>query len=371
MNIKNFDTLISKTILKRGYDYFRKGQVVSLLEYKNLKFKAQVEGTYNYSVTVNINEEKEIIKSTCNCPFDWGNFCKHEAAVFYALQASLNDEEKNIGKEGLTLKQFLKNKSKEEIIQLILKVSYKNNLLYPQLLEEQKKLEYSIESTEKNIQYYIDLAKTNDVINSSKVLVALEGVYLTLDHVKLMLKNSQYRHAIEFSSLCLKHTLKYLSSAEDTSGEIKAIIERILSYIEEATRKGIKEWTSKEKNIVFKEIMNEASQKGLDGGSDWHYSLLKTSVYFCSDKKLRRELSDVLESLIEPLRSESWEDKYYRGKLKEIQLKIISQNDDIEAYEEFLLVNLSDSNIRDQAILYSLKNKYFQQELQLKIDHKT
>lgn len=368
MNIKNFESIISKTILKRGLNYFRQGQVVSLLEYTNLKFQAEVEGTYNYSVTVNMNDKKEIIDSTCNCPFDWGNYCKHEAAVYYALREDLNNQDKKTKKENLTLQQLLKTKNKEELIQLILEVSSKNNRVYTQFLEADKKIKNSIESAEKIIHYHLDQAITNGAIKSSKVVVALEGLNLALDQVKLMLETSDFEKAVGFGLLSFKHGLKILSYADDSSGETKSVIERSLLSIEEATKEGVKKWNVQEKNIVFKEIINVATQKRIGEWSDSHFYLLKTTVYFCTNMKLKDQLKNVLESLLEQIISDSWEDKYFRGKLKELELTIISQTDDIKIFEEFLLANLSDSNIRNQAILHSLKKKDFQQVLQLKID---
>lgn len=368
MIIKNFETEITNTILKRGRDYFRHEHVVNIYERTDMNWQAEVEGTYNYTVAIELNEVEEIIDSSCNCPYDWERYCKHEAAVFFALREILNNQRKNVEKETITFQRHLQTKSKEELIQLILDLSLNNSRIHNELLHEMEQSENETNTAEELIIYHIDKAKNNGFINSGKVLEALEGVYLALDQVKGMVKSAKYGPATELSLVSLKHAVCVLSYADDSSGDIGGVIERSLSYLEEAAKKGVKNWSRKEKNTVFFKIINEATDKQLDSWTDWHFHLLTTGVYFCTEAKLRTQLNNVLESLLGQVTSESWEDKYSRGKLKAIQLEIISQSKDTKAIEEFLLGNLTDSNIRDQAILYSLDKKDFQQVLQLKIE---
>ena len=368
MNIKNFETGITNVILKRGRDYFRRGHVVNLYEKTDMNWRAEVDGTYKYAVVIELNEDGEVMDSSCDCPYDWEKYCKHEAAVFFALQEVINDQRKTVKKETATLQQLLQTKNKEELIQLILDLSSNNSRIYNQLLREENQLENDVKSVEKIILYHIDKAKDNGFINYSKVLEALEGVYLALDQVKEMLEASQYEPAIELSLVSLKHTVGVLNNADDSSGDIGGVIENSLWYIEEAVKKGVRNWSRKEKNTVFSKVINEATDNQLDGWADWRYHLLTTGVYFCTEPRIKTQLNKVLESLLGQIKNKSWEDKYNRGKLKAIQFKVISQSKDTEAIEEFLLANLADSNIRNQAILYSLDKREFQQVLQLKIE---
>ena len=220
MNIKNFETGITNIILKRGRDYFRHGHVVNLFEQTVMNWQAEVEGTYKYAVAVELNDAGEIINSFCNCPYDWEKYCKHEAAVFFALQEVLNTQRKNVEKETMTLQQLLQTKDKEELIQLILDLSSNNSRVYNELLHEKNQLKNDVKSVEKLILYHIDKAKDDGFINYSKVLEALEGVYLALDQVRGMLKVSQFESAIELSLVSLKHTVGVFSYADDSSGEI-------------------------------------------------------------------------------------------------------------------------------------------------------
>lgn len=367
MNIKNFETGMTNVILKRGRDYFRRGHVVNLYEKTDMNWRAEVEGTYKYTVVIELNENEEVIDSSCDCPYDWEKYCKHEAAVFFTLQEVLNGQRKTVKKEIATLQQLLQTKNKEELIQLILDLSSNNSRIYNELLREENQPENDVKSVEKLILYHIDKAKDDGSINYSKVLEALEGVYLALDQAKEMLVASQYESAIELSLVSLKHTVGILSYADDSSGDIGGVIENSLSYIEEAAKKGVRNWSRNEKSAVFSKVINEATDNQLDGWTDWRYRLLTTGVHFCTEPRIKTQLNKVLESLLGQIKNESWEDKYNRGKLKSIQFKVISQSKDTEAIEEFLLANLADSNVRNQAILYSLDKREFQQVLQQEI----
>ena len=368
MDIKNFETGITNVILKRGRDYFRHGHVVNLFEKSVMNWQAEVEGTYEYAVAIELNDAGEIIESSCNCPYDWEKYCKHEAAVFFALQEVLNGQRKKVNKEMTTLQQLLQMKSREELIQLILDLSLNNSRIYDELLLEVEQPKNKTSNVEELIIYHIEKSKEIGFINYNEVLEALEGVYLALDQVKGMIKESQYEPAIEISLVSLKHAVGVLGYADDSSGDIGGVIEYSLSYVEEAAKKGVKNWSRKEKNTVFSKIIDEATDKQLDGWTDWRFHLLTTAVNFCTESKLRTELNKVLEMLLGQVKNETWEDKYNRGKLKEIQLKIIILSKDTRAIEDFLLDNLEDSNIRDKAILYSLEKREFQQLLQQKID---
>lgn len=71
----------------RGYDYYRKENVVSVTPDKEVgvyKAKVQGSGTEPYDVSLNIVHPR---KTTCNCPFASGTskICKHSVAAYFTL----------------------------------------------------------------------------------------------------------------------------------------------------------------------------------------------------------------------------------------------------------------------------------------------
>ncbi|MGN0593457.1 MAG: SNF2-related protein [Ruminococcus sp.] len=92
MNIKNFESSISTKIVQRGKSYFQKKQIVSLENTEKGCYTAQVQGTQLYHVSVKISGSGEITEAHCDCPFEHGKYCKHMAAVFFAVKKRFEKE---------------------------------------------------------------------------------------------------------------------------------------------------------------------------------------------------------------------------------------------------------------------------------------
>lgn len=88
--IRAWRNLFRPHILERGLDYYEAGEVVSLEETIN-GYKAVVNGTEEYSVEIEVSGDN-IQDMFCDCPYaDDGNYCKHMAAVLYAIEDGTGD----------------------------------------------------------------------------------------------------------------------------------------------------------------------------------------------------------------------------------------------------------------------------------------
>lgn len=87
MHIKRFEEYVSQKILDRGFYYYEQDLVTELEQIEQGVFQAVVWGSTTYDVYVKINQES-IVEHSCSCPYDWGDICKHEVAVFYYLRDS-------------------------------------------------------------------------------------------------------------------------------------------------------------------------------------------------------------------------------------------------------------------------------------------
>ncbi len=82
LTLDNFETLIEPKILQRGADYFRTGSVIKIQKVADDEFSAWVMGSRDYNVLVKLNDS-QVVNYECDCPYDWGDICKHIAAVLY------------------------------------------------------------------------------------------------------------------------------------------------------------------------------------------------------------------------------------------------------------------------------------------------
>ncbi len=85
MNLKNFEIQIERKIVERGLDYYKSGDIRKLEKVGANEFSAIVFGTEKYTVYVKTNDGA-IVEHECDCPFDYGDVCKHKVAIFYAIR---------------------------------------------------------------------------------------------------------------------------------------------------------------------------------------------------------------------------------------------------------------------------------------------
>lgn len=173
----NYD-YFTKTIQERGKQYFQQNRVFSI-DQKNNKYSALILGTEPYHVVLTLDANDNITKASCNCPYARDGYrCKHEAALYYALEERL-----------------LKNNSQfmdvKQIYKKCRRVAYNDFTLNAKFMKEFK--DY--------INIITMLNKTNilDITNYQKVLDDL--VQLTYPNGY---KNSLYNKAFQTYTKLMK-----------------------------------------------------------------------------------------------------------------------------------------------------------------------
>lgn len=83
--IKNFRKDIRPVVLQRAQEYLDNGKVGKITQTEEGCYHATVKGTQNYKVNIKLNGEK-IIKTECDCPYEYSGLCKHIAAVLLSLE---------------------------------------------------------------------------------------------------------------------------------------------------------------------------------------------------------------------------------------------------------------------------------------------
>lgn len=121
MEVKNIDKYFSYDILRRGYDYYKKGKVKNIIKLKD-GFIANVNGSEEYRVTILVDKStKEITDLKCTCPYAEESNCKHMAAVLYCIKNNDMPTNKNkviIRSEEITDFDKFKREYKKECYKL-------------------------------------------------------------------------------------------------------------------------------------------------------------------------------------------------------------------------------------------------------------
>ena len=119
MTLTNFEGIVEAKIVERGYDYYRRGRIAKVEQVGEGEYSAIAFGSDDYEVFVKIDGER-IVEYECECPYDWGNICKHEVAVFYQIRygnfTRTNDKFGSIlkGISNKDLKNFVLNLLKKD-----------------------------------------------------------------------------------------------------------------------------------------------------------------------------------------------------------------------------------------------------------------
>jgi len=102
MTIHDFGKYVEQKILDRGHKYYRYDKIELLDQFEVGEFNAVVLGSEEYNVFVKLDKDQKIIASHCDCPYDWGDVCKHEVAVYYYIR---DDEsyKQHLSKEAVDL----------------------------------------------------------------------------------------------------------------------------------------------------------------------------------------------------------------------------------------------------------------------------
>ncbi len=117
-------------IMERGKQYYRNNLVKYCIKYKNLLF-GEVIGSDVYRVKVDLNDN---YFGLCTCPYKYN--CKHAYALIEAYKNNNYIDAEEIFKE-------LKNKSKEEILEILKNLIIKN-YLWDEFLDTESLLNKSI-----------------------------------------------------------------------------------------------------------------------------------------------------------------------------------------------------------------------------------
>lgn len=123
MNLDDFeDTIDPPIILMRGRAYYHEGCVLSLETIGPNHYRAFVAGSQVYQVSIVLDDDRDIEELSCTCPYDWGEHCKHEVAVLYALRHQLSDtenENKDEDKEADTETMMVERRESVDLTSLL------------------------------------------------------------------------------------------------------------------------------------------------------------------------------------------------------------------------------------------------------------
>jgi uncharacterized Zn finger protein len=226
MKLTNFEQWIDDRILERGLAYFTKGKVLNLLTTDGIHYKGLVDGSEVYHVEIFLHNDV-IVNSYCSCPYDLSEYCKHQAAVLFALRKEKPTYEAAVTKEAAKeqdLKSVLLNQNKDELISDILELNDGYPEIEKRLLFKYAPTKEDISSAKKLIQEYITSAKRKGFIDWRHIDHALQGAEMTLQKAQGKLEMGDMQSAALLSLVVLTPVVKMLNFSDDSNGSVGTIM---------------------------------------------------------------------------------------------------------------------------------------------------
>ncbi|MGG3625272.1 SWIM zinc finger family protein [Bacillus gobiensis] len=365
MNLFDFENHFDKVILERGFDYFDHGHIETIDEIKQNQYLVQVVGTSNYNVEVSIDGDNEIVGSFCDCPYDWGDYCKHQAAAFYALRQKLHFTSEKPKNKKSDIRKTLADLSYDELQEMIIKLSEENYDIKKNILFQYGAKEDEIQSSKKLIKEYINKAKSRGFIEWNRVSDALRGAEMSLEKADKKMEVGETESAVFLSITVLSPVVDMLQYCDDSNGFVGSVIEESFDIIDQALTSNIHQLKDSQKKGIFKKLMKEALHKRYDGWDDLRIRLLEMCIYFCSISDLRSKLEKQIHNMLENLSGESWFSEYKKEQLLLLKLQLIERFDEEEKGLKFIFEHLDLNPFREKAITHLIEKGEFSQALSL------
>ncbi len=368
MNIplNEFEQIIDETILKRGLSYFKNGYVTDFVEISNGEYEANVSGTEEYTVRLEI-KNNVIVEHNCDCPYDFGPVCKHVvASIFYLKQDELNLNEQNIS----LVKKKKRKSVNQQLNELLGKVSHKDLKIF---IQEHCKMDkqfrnlflsnfahlnesQSREFYQKQIQSVVNSATDrHGFIGWHEMTYLEQGIAPIILIAEKHFENGNYKNAIYIFTALMEEMTEAIQFSDDSNGVVGGIIDSSYETLLDITSKTISEDIRNE----FFSYCISAFEKRIYDGWDWHLGVLHIAYNLVADKNE----ADIIIKCLDTVNGD-----YEKERAQSFKLEIITKYKSKEEVQKFINKHITNSSIRNSEIAKATENKEFERAIKLSKD---
>jgi len=371
--IKQFEEYIDETMLKRGFSYFKNGQVSEPEEISPGEYEAIVNGTEDYTVQL-LLKNGIITEFVCNCPYDKGPVCKHVAAVIFHLQQDelgLSKKTKKIAKTVPVTKPAKRKTFSQQFDELLEKVTHDE---LKQFLREKASIEpqfrnlflssfaqyNSDESKEQYVKQVKSILKTasdrHGFIDWSASRLVGNSVDKLLESAQKQINNHNFKSAVFICTAVMEQMTEALQYSDDSYGDIGGSIRAAFDMLYNIA----KEQISEEIRKLIIEYCFTSFDKKIYSGWSWHIDLLRIAAHLL---KTEDEIKRIFEQTDKAQRSD-----YDREEAQSIHYDILLKTKGEKVAEHYLEQNITNSSLRREAIRNALKKKNYDKAVSIAKD---
>lgn len=370
--LDQFEQYVDETILKRGLSYFKKGHVHEPEEISTGEYEAIVEGSVDYTVQLTI-KNGIITEYVCDCPYDMGPVCKHVVAVIFYLQKDaleLNkktkgvktDQNSNPAKHKTVAQQvdeLLEKVSHDELKQFV-RDQTSSNAPFRNIFLSSFALHNSDESKEFYVKQVKSILKTasdrHGFIDWSASRLVGVLVNNLLESAQKQINNRNYKSAVFISTAVMEQMTEALQYSDDSNGDIGGSIDAAYEMLNTIAREEL----SEEIRGLLIEYCFTSFDKQIYSGWDWHIGVLRLAAQLL---KTEDETERIFKQIDKAQRSD-----YERNEAQSIKYDILLKTQGENAAEKYIEQNITNSNLRREAIKKALIKKNYDKAISIALD---
>ncbi|MHB1152943.1 MAG: SWIM zinc finger family protein [Eubacteriales bacterium] len=367
--MKNFEKFFGNAVLLRGKRYYTDGNIMSIEEEDENEYVAEVQGSEIYSVEVTLDTNGDILDTSCDCPYDMDTYCKHQAAVFYALRKLISDDENSdVTKQKNEKKQLtdiLGSRTKEELIEIILLVAEGNRTLSKHLIFEYGSIKNEVESFIELMNDHINKLKRRGVVNYKDMVKLIEVIK------KALAKADNHQDPMEAVRLYLASMsvfMELLDITDDSESMTNEVFVCTADGIRNIIKNGHNNISEKQRIELFDLIMHTISDKNISLWYNRYEIILRLCIPLCELQDCRIKFDLYLQKILDKLMDANQRDNNLLLKIKMLQLELIILYNRETEEDQFIEANIAYSDFRKLAIEKAIKDKDYKRVLKFAKD---
>lgn len=364
MTLQDFENQIDSKILKRGKEYFNNDCVEFLEETKKGYWTANVSGTDEYTVEIQLDSKENIKKCFCDCPYDYGDICKHVVAVLYAISEDkiMDITPKPVSK---AKEPKVKKTSFDALLSKIELKEYQDFIKQYSQINKNFKDQFELYFSEKNESFdlkkkYVDIIKSVIKKHTSRGFIDYSasnklGKELNqyLDVAKEYLSKNNYRDATVLFQIIIKEVIKVVEYCDDSNGYVVDNIDEAISNLTEMVNTPVS-FEFKEKIADF--LKEELKKKIYFDYGNFGYDLTETYAAFCIKTDRKDEFLQFLDLKIQSAKDDDYDRSFF---IKE-KISFLSRIGSTDEAKKIIKQNLDISEIRNLEIDRKIENQDYE-----------
>ena len=371
VTFENFKQQIDPKILERGRKYFRDGNIDTIEVEDEGIWSAQVMGSEDYDVRIEQLPDGTL-ECSCTCPYEFGPYCKHVAAVLFGIEDAFPDVAKSHAEKPSTAKrptkehlltQALNDVPREELVATLLDLARQDKRINSQLMLRFGAVKEDKAAYGKIVQDTLRAHKEHGFLDYQGARRAGRDVGELVKRADQLLERGEWESAVSFYQAVMENVAEAIGQADDSDGELGGCMERATEGLSHAA--GVA--NPAQRSAFFVRCLEEA-QGDRYAGWDWRWDLYRLAADLVRTPQEREQLFSALDKYqVKPEARQSFsrhEGMYLRDDFMSrfdaeraamLKLSVIEREDGEQAAEKFIADHVDLDRFRHEMIQRLMK----------------